>query len=168
VIKPLLLGAWVSGVVFVAAYVVADMKASAIAPPQEAGDLYLEGLEYRSLGALTVPMIGQGEVSGYVVAKLVYTADARGLHELPIDPDAFVSDEAFRTLYTDARIEFGSVARQNLDDILASIKQRVNERIGLELVQDVLVEQVDYVDRSTLQKPGDVEPPPSTEPASPY
>lgn len=165
-IKPLLLGAWVSGVVFVAAYVVADMKASAIAPAQAEEEPYLEGLEYRTLSALTVPMIGEGEISGYVVAKLIYTADARSLHELPIDPDAFVSDEAFRTLYTDARIEFGSVARQNLDEILAGIKERVNERIGLELVQDVLVEQVDYVDRSALQRPGEVAPPPAPETAS--
>jgi hypothetical protein len=153
VIKPLLLGLWISVVVAGSSYVVADMKASAIAPPTDTEEVYLEGLEYRSLPPLTVPMIGQGEVSGYVVAKLLYTADARALHELPIDPDAFVSDETFRVLYTDARVEFGKVARQDLDGIVATIKQRVNERIGLDLIQDVLLEQVDYVDRKTLAQP---------------
>jgi hypothetical protein len=153
VIKPLALGLWISVVVAASSYVVADMKASAIAPPTDSEEAYLEGLEYRSLPPLTVPMIGQGEVSGYVVAKLLYTADARALHALPIDPDAFVSDETFRTLYTDARVEFGKVARQDLDAIVASIKQRVNERIGLDLIQDVLLEQVDYVDRKTLAQP---------------
>lgn len=149
-IKPLLLGVWVSGVVFASSYVVADMKASAIAPPQESDSAHIEGIEYRSLEPLTVPMIGQGEVTGYVVAKLVYTADAQGLASLPIDPGAFVSDAAFRTLYTDARVEFGKVSRQNLADILAMVRTRANERIGLDLIQDVLVEQVDYVDRAML------------------
>ena len=152
-IKPLLLGLWVSGVVFASSYVVADMKASAIAPPQEEEGAHVEGIEYRSLPPLTVPMIGQGEVTGYVVAKLLFTADAHGLVELPIDPSAFVSDEAFRTFYTDARVEFGKVSRQNLDEILAAVRTRSNERIGLDLVQDVLVEQLDYVDRKSLVPP---------------
>ncbi len=152
-IKPLLLALWVCGVVFASSYVVADMKASAIAPAEEADGAPVEGIEYRSLAALTVPMIGDGEVTGYVVAKLVYTADAQGLAGLQIDPGAFVSDEAFRTFYTDAKVEFGKVSRQNLDEILAAIRTRANERIGLELIQDVLVEQIDYVDRASLMQP---------------
>lgn len=150
-IKLLALGVWVSVVVFLSSYVVADMQASAIAPISEPSDgPYLEGLEYRKIAPLTVPMISKGDVGGYIVAKLVYTADARVLHELPLEPDAFVADEAFRAFYSDGRIEFGNVAKQNLEEIVSAIKFNTNERLGIELVQDVLVEGVDYVDRKTL------------------
>jgi flagellar basal body-associated protein FliL len=151
-IKPLLLGLWISVVVGASSYVVADMKASAIAPAGDEEEPYLAGLEYKSLPPLTVPMISSGAVGGYLVAKLTYTADARTLHELPIEPEAFVADEAFRTFYTDGRVEFGKVARQNLEEIAGVIRDRVNERLGAELVKDVLIEQVDYVDRSQIGK----------------
>jgi hypothetical protein len=151
VIKLLALGVWVSVVVFLSSYVVADMQASAIAPIAEASEEpYLEGLEYRKIAPLTIPMISNGDVGGYIVAKLVYTADARTLHELPLEPEAFVADEAFRAFYSDGRIEFGSVAKQNLEEIVVTIQRNVNERLGIELVQDVLIEGVDYVDRKTL------------------
>lgn len=151
-IKPLLLALWISIVVGASSYVVADMKASSIAPPGTEEEPYLAGLEYRSLPPLTVPMISAGAVGGYLVAKLTFTADARTLHELPIEPEAFVADESFRTFYTDGRIEFGKVAKQDLEVLATTIKERVNERLGTELVQDVLIEQVDYVDRSQIGK----------------
>ncbi len=41
------------------------------------------GLEFRRPAAITVPMIDDGELRGYVVAKVVFTADAGELHAFP-------------------------------------------------------------------------------------
>lgn len=45
------------------------------------------------------------------------------------------------------------MAKQDFEAIAKTIKDRVNERLGAELVADILVEQIDYVDRSQIGKP---------------
>ncbi len=109
------------------------------------------GLEFRRPGAITVPMIADGELRGYVVAKVVFTADAKELHAFPMDPQPFVLDEAFRHIYTDGKIEFDHISKYNLDDITTAIKEAVNKRLGADLIKDVLVDELNYVDKETLK-----------------
>ncbi|MBZ0227776.1 MAG: hypothetical protein K8F58_04880, partial [Bauldia sp.] len=115
-------------------------------------DTRLDGLEYRKPGPLTVPMISDGRLSGYVVAKIVFTAQARALRDFPIDPQPFVMDAAFRRIYTDGRIEFDQMSKYNLDEITSAIKANVNSRLGFDLIQDVLVEEINYVPKDGLKQ----------------
>jgi len=112
------------------------------------------GLEYKKPPPLTVPMISDGRLRGYVVARIVFTADARALSEFPIDPTTFVLDEAFRRIYTDGKVEFDKMSKYNLDDLTKAIKTNVNQRLGAELIHDVLLEDVNYVDKNGLKEPG--------------
>ncbi len=76
-------------------------------------------------------MISDGRLRGSVVAKIVFTADAYAVHAFPIDPQAFVLDEAFRRIYTDGKVEFDQMSKYNLDDITKAIKTKVNGRLAL-------------------------------------
>ena len=38
---------------------------------------YLEGLQYQKLAPINIPMVAEGKVQGYVIAVLVFTADAK-------------------------------------------------------------------------------------------
>jgi hypothetical protein len=110
------------------------------------------GLEYRHPDAITVPMISDGKLRGYVVAKVVFTADAAALRDSPIDPQPFVVDEAFRHIYTDGKVEFDHLSKYNLDKITGDIKDAVNKRLGTDLIKDILVEELNYVDSEQLKK----------------
>ena len=109
------------------------------------------GLEFRRPAAITVPMIDGGELKGYVVAKVVFTADAAELHDFPMDPQPFVLDEAFRHIYTDGKIEFDHMSKYNLDQITGDIRDAVNKRLGTDLIKDVLVDELNYVDKQSLK-----------------
>ena len=97
-------------------------------------------------------MISDGRLSGDVVAKIVFTAQARALRDFPIDPQPFVMDAAFRRIYTDGRIEFDQMSKYNLDEITSAIKANVNSRLGFDLIQDVLVEEINYVPKDGLKQ----------------
>ena len=75
---------------------------AALAPKQDT----LEGLVYEKTKVINVPMIAEGSVQGYIVAQLVFTADAKVLRQLPVPPEAFVVDEAFRSIYGDQKTRF--------------------------------------------------------------
>jgi hypothetical protein len=141
-IRIVLTGLWASMITVMAGYAAAYWQAGA--PPPAPKEPYLEGLEFRKLPPITVPMIEDGAVEGYVLAKLVYTADAAHLRAFKLDPEAFIVDEAFSEIYVNGKLTAGSLRKYDLDRLLEDVKQNVNKRIGSELVQEVLVEEINY------------------------
>ncbi len=152
-LKAVGLGVWASLVTLGATYAAATWNTGATVEIVRS-EQKLEGLEYRRPGAITVPMISDGKLRGYVVAKVVFTADARELHAFPVDPQPFVLDEAFRRIYTDGRVEFDHMSKYNLDEITGGIKAAVNKRLGADIVHDVLIDELNYVDKESLKPPG--------------
>jgi len=150
-LKTIGLGIWATIVALAAGYMAATWNTGATVDVVRA-ESKPSGLETRHPSAITVPMISEGKLSGYVVAKVGFTADAQALASSPIDPQPFVVDEAFRHIYTDGKVEFDHLSKYNLDTITAAIKDAVNKRLGTELIKDVLVEELNYVDREQLDK----------------
>jgi hypothetical protein len=149
-IRLLLTGLWVCILTAGASYAVAYWKANGglLAPVDE----YLDGLEYQKTRALSVPMVENGGVQGYIVARFVYTVDANVMHQLSVPPEPFVVDEAFRKIYGDERLDFRKLARYDLTSLTETIKARVNERMRANIVQDVLVDDFNYVSKDELRQ----------------
>lgn len=141
--KLVLVGLWTVAVTLGAGFAVAQMRLSAPGAAQEAR---VEGLRYTSLPTISVPVVEDGRLSGYVVARLVYTADAAVLRSLAAEPDAFITDEVFRRLYGSAETLFGRLVRLDLDVLAEESRRAVNERMGDEVVQDLLVDGLNYID----------------------
>lgn len=112
---------------------------------------YLEGLEYRKVRAINVPVIAEGAVQGYVIANLVFTADARTLRNLSVPIETFFIDETFRQVYSDEKLDFRRLSKYDVPALLASIKRKVNERMGADIVKDVLVENFNFVSKSDIR-----------------
>ena len=151
IVKTIGLGAWAALVALGATYAAATWNSGATIEIVRS-EKKLEGLEYRRPGAITVPMISDGKLQGYVVAKVVFTGNAQDLHDFPIDPQPFVLDEAFRHIYTDGKVEFDHLSKYNLDEITTGIKDAVNARLGTDLIADVLIDELNYVDRESLKQ----------------
>jgi hypothetical protein len=156
-IRTLLVGLWAAAIALVSSYASATWQSDPGTPADAKKEPTLAGLEYRKPPAITVPMISDGRLRGYVVAKLVYTADSRALHAFPVDPEAFVMDEASRRIYTDGKIEFDQMSKYDLDGLTKAIKANVNARLGADLIHDLLIEEVNYVDKESLKTQADEE-----------
>lgn len=142
--KLLLTGLWVCVVTAGAGFGAATWQAGL---EHDVEEPHLKGLEYRRLPTMSVPMIADGAIDGYVIARFVYTADAGLLAELSIDPDAFVVNAVFREIYENGRVDFGRISKYDIERMTENVISRVNERLNYELVEDLLVEGINYVDR---------------------
>jgi hypothetical protein len=149
-IRLVLTGIWVCAITTAASYGVAAWKAGGfeLVPKEE----YLEGVEYEKTKVLNVPMIADGAVQGYVVAQFVFTIDAKTLRQMSVPPVTFVVDEAFRKIYGDENLDFRNLGRYDLEDLTKTIKERANQRIQSEVVQDVLIEEFNYVSKEDLRR----------------
>jgi len=138
-----LVGLWAVIVTLGTGFTVAQMR---IASPEETATPRLEGLRYTSLPTISVPVVEDGRLSGYVVLRLVYTADSAVLRGLAAEPDAFITDEIFRRLYGSSQTVFGRLVRLDLEALAEEARLVVNERMGDEVIQDLLVDGLNYID----------------------
>ncbi|MGY2050553.1 hypothetical protein [Methylobacterium sp. JK268] len=141
-------GLWICIVTLLSCYGVVTWGAGLF---QQKTEPYLEGLQYQKLRAINVPIIADGALQGYIVAVLVFTADAKLMHTVAVPPNSFVIDEAFRQIYGDASLDFRKISKYNITKRLDEIRAKVNERLGAEVVKDVLVEDFNFVPRKDLR-----------------
>lgn len=149
-IRLVLTGIWVCAMTAGASYAVTYWKATNGNPL--ASQEYLDGIEYEKTKILNVPVVVNGAVQGYVVARFVYTVEAKVLRQLSVPPEAFVVDEAFRKIYAEQQLDFKKASRQDLDALTKAIKQRVNERMQANIVQDVLIEEFNYLSKDEIRR----------------
>jgi hypothetical protein len=148
-IKVILSALWICIITLVSSYAAVLWKTqTAIAGTDEGG---LTGLNYTKTAPINVPIIEEGAINGYVVAQFVYTADAGALKQLSVPPDAFILDEAFRTIFSDDRIDFEHLERFDLATLTKNLATGVNTRFGSDIVQDVLVEQFTFVTKDEVR-----------------
>ena len=149
----LLTGLWICVVALGASFGVMQWKikeatahaAAATAPAKRPSEL-------RKLKTITVPIIAKGAVQGYVVAQLSYLADGERLKTLDVSPDPFVLDEAFRLLYSDEKLDFQNLDRFDLITFTGSIKKGVASRIKSDVVEDVLVQEFNFIGAEDVRR----------------
>jgi hypothetical protein len=94
-------------------------------------------------------MIADGNVGGYVVAQFVYLSDPLEGQLYP--PDAFIADEAFRKLNVD-KVDFNHLEKYDVAALTKDLVKKVNQRLGAEIVKDILIEQFNYVPRHDISR----------------
>lgn len=141
--------AWICSVTVAAAYVAGWWRLAEPGITKSHGNS--DALEHRKIQPINVPMIANGKIEGYVVAQFVYLADGEGLKTLSVQPDVFVADEAFRTLYATS-VDFHHLDKYDLGALSTALVAKVNKRLGRDIVKDVLVEQFVYVPSSDISR----------------
>lgn len=147
-IRFVIIGVWACLVGLGSSYAAAWYAAGT---PRKGEEPYLAGLEYRRLPAVTVPMIVDGKLQGYVLAKFVITADAAELRRLPLEPTVFAVNAAFSEIYVNGRIESGKITKYNLPEMLGRIKTSTNTYLKGEVIREVLVDSLNYIDKTDMR-----------------
>ncbi|MBE0692059.1 MAG: hypothetical protein IH590_03010 [Aquamicrobium sp.] len=109
-----------------------------------------KGLDYVKTGIISVPVFDKGRVHGYFLARLVYVAEGKRLAELKLPAEALLSDYVYGHLYANPEIDFTSRDRFDIDAFRETVRVGVNERLGEELIREILVEQVDYLPKDEV------------------
>ncbi|KQT66096.1 MULTISPECIES: hypothetical protein [unclassified Aureimonas] len=153
-IKIIAIGIWVCIATLGSSYAVATMQNSAAAEEGKPPPSYFVGLDYKKTEAITVPIISGDMVRGYVLATFVYTIDGETAAGLAVPPDPFILDEAYRAVYAASDFDFQHPERYDLAALTKSIKTAVNGRYKKDVIDDVLIDQFDFLPKDQLGPPG--------------
>jgi hypothetical protein len=148
-IKLIASGLWVCLVTLLSAYAAVSWQ-TARAPETETQKLF-GGLESVRTRMISVPIVADGAIHGYVMAQFVFTVDAKVLKRLSVKPDVFLLDEAFKAIYAGESIDFRQVKKQDLPGLSKQIADGVNKRLGTHLIDDVLVQELNYITKDRVR-----------------
>ena len=138
--KLLVIGIWACAVTLGATYGVIEWKKSQ-ASASAAGEPEKK-LEEMKTKAINVPIIADGAVQGYIIAQFVFTIDSKALKKMPVKPEVYLLDEAFKTIYAGEKVNFRQMKRQDLPALAKMLGENVNKRLGAPIVHDVLIDQL--------------------------
>ena len=140
---------WIMAVTVASSYVVATWKADGA--KQEISNKPAKDLEHKKTVPINIPMITNGILEGYIVAQFTYLVEPKDLQELSVPPDDFITDETFRTLYS-AEVDFNHLEKFDLQGLTKTLVKKINQRLGGEIIKDLLVKEFTYVAKREISK----------------
>ncbi|KAA2234721.1 hypothetical protein [Salinarimonas soli] len=147
-IRTVLTGLWMCLVVAVTSHLVVDYRAKAAGAK---GDDRFYGLTYKKTRVVTVPIIANGAIDGYVVAQFVFTGDAEQLRDAPLPPESYIVDEAYQAIFSSPDVDFRRMKSFDMQAFLRGVVQRSNGRLGRDVVRDLMVEEFNFVDKAQVR-----------------
>ena len=150
--KGLIIGLWGCLVAAGSSYAVVflqNKKANAVA---EAPAAPVDKLERRKAPPLTVPVVVEGKLQGYLIVQVALMGMAGAMKSQAVAPEVLLSSEAFNILFSDSRIDFRKLEKYDLKAFSDEAKVRLVKRIGEGVVTEVMVDDFNYVSKDDLRK----------------
>jgi hypothetical protein len=148
-IKLVVCGVWALIVSLASAYAAVSWQAARQGAP--AAEKYFGGVETLRTKLISVPIVVDGAVQGYVVAQFIFTVDANLLKRLSVKPDVFLIDEAFKIIYSGEMMDFRRIKKQDLGALSKVIVGNVNKRFGAPFVDDVMIQELNYISKEMMR-----------------
>lgn len=125
---------------------------SAAAPRKaEQPAAFFGGLDYVKTDITSVPLLKNGAVEGYFLARLVYTIEKSEAARLSVPAQPLMVDELYRYIYTNPQFDFTVKETLDVEAMKAGIRDAINARVGTKLIHEVLIEQVDYLSKQEIR-----------------
>jgi hypothetical protein len=123
----------------------AEAAAGATPPP------LLGGLDYVKTAVISVPVMKDRGIEGYFLARFVYTAEQANLRKLSVPAETLITDQVYSFLFANPAIDFSRPKEMDLDAFRHGIRDSVNARIGEPLINEVMIEQMDFLSKSEIR-----------------
>lgn len=101
-------------------------------------------VEYDRTEIMSVPILADGKVNGYVISQLIYTVDSSVKQKMNVPLGIFINDEVFRTFYG-SYSDTKNIEMVKFDDVKKQIIDGVNQRFPEPVIKDLMVEQFNYI-----------------------
>jgi len=112
---------------------------------------FFGGLDYVKTDVISVPVVKNGEVAGYFIARFVFTAEPARIAKMSVPMQAIITDEFFTYLYSNPLMDFTRGDRIDIDAFRAGLRDNLNKRLGEDFVHEVMMEQVDYLSKQEIR-----------------
>src|SRR5579863_3629044 len=147
-IKLVLIGVWACLMTVASSYATAYLQSMFA----KTGVEQTAAVESKKTKEIDIPKIRDGVLKGYVVTQFVYIVNSAALKKLSVQPDAFVVDEAFRTILNDDTIDFDNLQKYDLKKFASSVIKNVNARLKGDIVADLAIQEFTFLSSAEVKQ----------------
>ncbi|MGV3550711.1 hypothetical protein [Rhizobium sp.] len=149
-LKLIITGVWVAAVTLGSVYFSIQMAKPADPNAEEAAKKAVQELVKGEM--VTYPVIAQGRVEGYFLARTSFVTDKSKLAEIKLPIPELLTDEMYTELVGNKVIRVSDNRNFDLKAFKERVKESLNQKLGAEVILDVVVEQIDYITKEELQE----------------
>ncbi|MBD9373835.1 hypothetical protein IB238_14500 [Rhizobium sp. ARZ01] len=142
-IKLVLTGIWICAITLASVYF--SMQMAAAPRVDEEAAARAAALELVKGSQATIPVISDGAVKGYFLARLSYTANKELAAKQAVPMGEAITDELYTLLVGQRMIDVEKLDSFDVDTFRATIKDGLNKRFGEAVIDQVIIEQIDYI-----------------------
>ncbi len=143
-IRDALVSIWIISLTLASAYFGATVGFRSTAQSSSQGE---GGPALINMKSLTVPVIANGGVQGYVIARITLSVKRDLLKTLPQPPDLVLTDSVFKTIYAEEQVDFKHLVKQDLNNLSNTIRDNANAIAGVPLVENAFIQELHYLSR---------------------
>ena len=148
-VKLVLTGVWVCAITLASVYFSVYM---ATAPAPAATDSKQSALELVKGETITVPVIGDGAITGYFLGRISFMMNKDMLKGVTLPLTEMTTDELFSLLVGNKMVDLAHIKSFDAKAFREEIKKGMNERLGCEYVAEVMLEQLDYLSKEDVKE----------------
>lgn len=136
--KPMIIGIWGCVATLAGAYGGVYWRTHANDTAKSAA--HEEKLETRKIKPITVPIIGNGVIKGYILAEFSLVSPKGDPHDHALDPEGYFLDEAYRLIYG-WLVDRGQIRNQALHGFQRPVLRNVHQLFRHLLTQLIELQQ---------------------------
>jgi hypothetical protein len=148
-VKLLIAGVWVCLVTLGAVYFSVQIATAPAGPSEE--ETRRAQLQLVRGESITVPIIANGAVEGYFLGRVSFRMDKEKMVGVELPMTELMTDELFTLLVGSKMVDLGNTAAFDLEGFRAKVKEDMNTRLGDAMIEEVLVEQLDYMSKEDIR-----------------
>ncbi|MBX4910139.1 MULTISPECIES: hypothetical protein [Rhizobium] len=148
-VKLVLTGIWVCAITLASVYFSVYL---ATAPAPAATDSKQSALELVKGETITVPVIGDGAITGYFLGRISFMMNKDMLKGVTLPLTEMTTDELFSLLVGNKMVDLAHIKSFDPKAFREEIRKGMNERLGGEYVADVMLEQLDYLSKEEVKE----------------
>jgi len=151
-VKLLVAGLWVCVVTLGAVYFSVKMATAPAVDPEIARQA---GLELVKGEAITIPLIADGKVGGYFLGRISFMMNKEKSKGAELPMTELMTDELFTLLIGNKMIDIAHMADFDVAKFREAIKTDMNKHLGDGFVEEVLIEQLDFLSKDDTRTTGE-------------
>ncbi|KAA3506340.1 hypothetical protein GOZ89_08255 [Agrobacterium vitis] len=153
-VKIVIAGVWACIVALVAVYF--SIQVATAPPPVEVAKA--PPTEVVRGEAITVPFLENGKVKGYFIGRFSFMVDKEKAGAMQMPMTELMTDQLFTLLVGNSMVDLSKSTKLDIDGFKQAIKTGINKRLGSDVINDVLIEQLDFLGKDDIREGGGGKP----------
>lgn len=104
-----------------------------------------EKAEVVKLDPVSVPVVREGKIQGYVIGRFAFSAPASAIRKDKDVLSLYVNEAIFRSVYEEEGLDFTALKIVEVDKLIGRMVTKANARLGQSTIVQIFVESMNFL-----------------------